>query len=368
MQGNIIQQVFQQHFAAIAEDAELPVSAFRAGLAISRCRTGAYGQHIERCRDGCTVRTRYHSCHHRSCPQCNAVPRANWLAQQQARLLDGEHYHIIFTIPAVFRHYWQVHPEDVTTDLFWAAKEALFRLCADQKYLGGTPGILAAFHSWSRRLVVHPHVHCLVSAEGISESGAWVKAKRDCFLPAKLLMATFRSLLLRRWRRRLKANNWSQALGAPEKIRSELQRQAKRPWHVQVQPRYRHGKGVATYLARYMRGGPCHAKQLRWSNGQVVFQPKHAEREAAVRMFRAEVFVREYLLHVPRMRQRTVRSYGIYANGGTVVAARNASRPVIPTKAKAITNTFAAVITSCPHCGQPLLSPWQSSPWAQGPP
>lgn len=190
------------------------------------------------------------------------------------------------------------------------------------------------------------------------------------FLPAKLLMATFRTLLLRRWRRRLKANGWSQALGAPEKILSDLQRHAnpKRPWHVKVRPRYRHGRGVAIYLARYMRGGPCHAKQLRWNNGQVVFQPKHAEREAAVRVFPAEAFVREYLVHVPRLRQRTVRSYGIYANGGAVVAARNASRPVVPTEAKAITHTFAAVIARCPHCGQPLLSPWQSSSWAQAPP
>lgn len=365
MQNNAIQQIFHQHFAAVAEDAALPVSAFRAGLAISRCRTGAYGQHIERCRDGCTIRTRYHSCHHRSCPQCNAMPRARWLVQQQARLLDGEHYHLIFTVPAVFRRYWQHHPETVASDLFWAAKEALFRLCAEPKFMGGTPGVLAAFHSWSRRLVVHPHVHCLVSAEGITESGAWVRAKRECFLPAKLLMATFRSLLLRRWRRRAKAGEWSPALGD---VDAALQQQAARPWHVEVCPRYRHGRGVAVYLARYMRGGPCQAGQLRWHEGRVVLIPKQAERAAAVRVFAAETFVRAYLEHVPRLRQHTVRGYGIYARGGAAVAARNASRPVEPAKAAAVVQVFAAVIARCPHCGEPLLSPWQASQQAQAPP
>lgn len=366
MSGNVIQQLFQAHFPALADEAELPVSAFRAGLAISRCRTGAYGQHIEQCRDGCTVRTRYHSCHHRSCPQCNAVPRARWLEGQQARLLECAHYHVIFTVPAVFRRYWQLHPDVVTADMFWAAKEALFRLCAEEKYLGGTPGLLAGFHSWSRRLVVHPHVHCLISAEGLNADGRWVRAKRDCFLPAKLLMATFRTLLLRRWRRRAKAGEWSPVLGD---VAAELRRQSRQSWHVQVEPRYRHGRGVAIYLAKYMRGGPCHAGQLRWLDERVVLQPKQAARAASVRVFQAPDFVRSYLQHVPRLRQRLVRGYGIYAGNGTAVAARNASRPAAPEPAVgAVAKVFAAVTATCPHCGQPLLSPWQASVQAQAPP
>lgn len=365
MQGNVIQQLFQAHFPALAHDATLPVAAFRAGLAISRCRTGAYGHHFERCENGCSVRVRQHSCHHRSCPQCNAVPRERWLEQQQARLLDSEHVHIIFTLPAVFRAYWQRHPETVTADLFWAAKEAVFRLCAQPTLMGGTPGILAAFHSWSRRLDVHPHVHCLVSAEGIAASGDWVRAKRECFLPAHLLMATFRALLIKRWRRRARAGEWSPALG---QVNAELARQAQRPWAVQVQPRYRHGRGVAIYLARYMRGGPCHARQLQRTDDQVILTPKAAARAAAERAFTGEAFVRAYLTHVPAHRLRTVRGYGLYAGQGSAVAARNASRPPAPVPAGTVPQVFAAVIQRCPHCGTPLLSPWQAAARAQGPP
>jgi hypothetical protein len=364
MQTNVIQQLFQAHFPALADDATLPVSAFRAGMAISRCRTGAYGHHIEQCRDGCTTRVRYHSCHHRSCPQCNAVPRARWLEQQQARLLDCEHYHIIFTVPAVFRRWWEQHPEIVTADLFWAAKEALFRLCADARYLGATPGLLAGFHSWSRRLLVHPHVHCLVSAEGLTAQGEWRRAKRTCFLPARLLMATFRALLLKRWRRRARAGEWSAALGD---VTSVLERQARRPWSVQVQPRYRHGRGVAIYLARYLRGGPCHARQLVLHPGQVTLLPKQAERHAAVRTLTGEAFVRSWLTHVPRLRQRTVRGYGLYAAHGAAVTARNASRSAAPVTVTAVARVFAVITTCCPQCGQPLLSPWQAAR-AQAPP
>lgn len=370
MQQNLIQQVFQQHFSREVERERLTPHARRAAKAIIDCRTGAYGAHVERCASGCTTRTRYHSCHHRSCPQCNAVPRARWLEQQQARLLSCEHYHIVFTVPSEFRAYWQMHPELVANDIFQAAREAILRLCRDPLYMGATPGILAAFHSWSRRLDVHPHLHCLVSAEGVTDDGQWRSAARECFLPGKLLMAVFRKLLMRRWFRRHQQGGWHPSLGNAEHIHLSLCRAAQKSWRVKVHPRYRHGRGVAVYLARYMRGGPCHARQLQWlgEREQVLFRPKQAEKVAAPRVFDSAGFIRHYLMHVPPHRQRMVRGYGVYAGRGQAVKARNATRPVVESPRTAVEQVFQAVESCCPHCGERVTAQWLRAPEARGSP
>src|SRR5215471_13894436 len=41
------------------------------------------------------------------------------------------------------------------------------------QYLGAQPGLLAALHTWSQTLVLHPHVHCLVTGGGLTPDGHW---------------------------------------------------------------------------------------------------------------------------------------------------------------------------------------------------
>lgn len=52
------------------------------------------------CEEGHERYPHYHSCRHRSCPLCNALPKARWVEAQRARLLDCDHYHVIFTFPS----------------------------------------------------------------------------------------------------------------------------------------------------------------------------------------------------------------------------------------------------------------------------
>jgi len=47
----------------------------------------------------------------------------------------------------------------MTTLLFATVRETLCELLHDGKYLGAQPGIIAALHTWSQTLVLHPHVH-----------------------------------------------------------------------------------------------------------------------------------------------------------------------------------------------------------------
>ena len=357
MKKDSIQRLFQQEAEINSERKFYSRAIRRAFDAIKGCRTGAFGKHIASCEKGCTHEMRYHSCHHRFCAQCNALPNARWLEEQENRLLQCDHRHIIFTIPSELRIYWCYHKEAVTNDLFYAAKEAIIRLCKKKRYMGALPGLLMAFHSWSRTLAIHPHIHCLVSAEGITESGEWRSAVRDCFLPWKLVMETFRTLLLKRWIRRARAGGWSEVLGDGATIARDLKRQHKLDWHVEVCSQYRHGRGVASYLAKYMRGGPCHASQVvETETGQVNFYPKEGNPKAPGRYTR-EKFINLYLEHVPPHRLRVVRRYGVYASQGEAVRLREVSRPRPVRQKRALPKWFVLPEKCCSECGGVLRSP-----------
>lgn len=357
MKRNSIQAIFQRE-AEINGERKFKTRAMRRAFdAIKGCRSGAYGKHLAVCVNGCTAEMRYHSCHHRFCPQCNALPAARWLEEQANRLLQCDHRHIIFTIPSELRIYWCYHKEEVTNDLFYAAKEAIIRLCKKKMYMGALPGLLLAFHSWSRAMAIHPHIHCLVSMEGITEDGKWRGSVRDCFLPWKLLMVTFRRLLLKRWIRRARAGGWSEVLGDGASIVRSLKREYGRDWHVEVCAQYRHGRGVAMYLARYMRGGPCRASQVVESKtGQVQFYPKQGNRERPG-VYGREQFINRYLEHVPPHRLRVVRRYGVYASQGTAVKQREESRPRPVREKRALPVWFRLPEKCCEACGGVMTSP-----------
>ena len=167
-----LQTIFQDAFPAYEQTHPLPAHVRTAARAIMQCRTAALGGHIQACPDGHMLRIWYNSCRHRSCPQCAYLQTERWLALQRARLLACDHYHVIFTLPHDLNPLWLANVSMMTTLLFQAVHDTLHTLLADPKYLGAQPGILAALHTWSQPLVLHPHGHCLVTGGGLMIAGA----------------------------------------------------------------------------------------------------------------------------------------------------------------------------------------------------
>jgi hypothetical protein len=67
---------------------------------------------------------------------------------------------VIFTLPHDLNPLWLANVPVMTTLLFQTVRDTLWTLLADPQYLGAQPGILAALHTWSQTLVLHPHLHC----------------------------------------------------------------------------------------------------------------------------------------------------------------------------------------------------------------
>src|SRR5215475_13565971 len=319
-----LQTICQDAFPAYEQTHPLPTHVRKAARAIMQCRTAVLGGHVQACPDGHMARIWYNSCRHRSCPQCAYLQTERWLALQQTRLLACDHYHVIFTLPHDLNPLWLANVPVMSTLLFQAVRDSVVELLAEAKYLGAQPGIIAALHTWSQSLVLHPHVHCLITGGGVTPDGHWQAVRHGFLLPARVVMAVFRGKMLdairRAWtrgelvvpegRRPQQMLNLLNRLGHPRKTR----------WNVHIRERYRHGAGVVTYLARYLRGGPIkNARLVAWDGERVTFTCRARQEEAdgahpAAQRLTLSIadFLQRWLLHVPLPQTRVVRAYGLY--------------------------------------------------------
>ena len=320
------------------------------------------------------ARVWYNACRHRSCPQCAYLQTERWLALQRARLLACDHYHVIFTLPHELNPLWLANVPVLTTLVFQAVRDTLYDLLADPKYLGAQPGIIAALHTWSQTLVLHPHMHCLVTGGGLTPAGQWVTVRNGFLLPVRVVMAVFRGKMLAALRRALARDE----LMLPEAMRPQqalnllnrLGHAQKTPWNVHIRERYRHGAGVVTYLARYLRGGPIkNARLVAWDGDRVTFMYRTSEGEASGTPSWSRMtlpvadFVQRWLLHVPAPQTRVVRSYGLYHHTHTEALARSRAQVGQPPVVVPIVLDWQTVCAQrgdmhperCPTCGQLLV-------------
>jgi hypothetical protein len=94
-------------------------------------------------------------------------------------------------------------------------------------------------------LVLHPHVHGLVTGGGLTPAGQWVAVRNGFLLPARVIMAVFRGKMVDALRQA-----WAHGdLTLPEPLRPQqvvnllhrLSHAKKAPWDVRIMERYRHG-------------------------------------------------------------------------------------------------------------------------------
>src|SRR5215472_6299113 len=194
-------------------------------------------------------------------------------------------YHVIFTLPHDLNSLWLANVPVMTTLLFQAVRDTLGTLLADPTYLGAQPGIIAALHTWSQTLVLHPHLHCLVTGGGLTPAGQWVAVRHGFLLPARVVMAVFRGKMVAAIRQTFARG----ALALPESMQPQqllnllnrLGHPTKTKWNVRIMERYRHGAGVVTYLARYLRGGPLtNGRLVAYDGERVIFTYRARHQEA----------------------------------------------------------------------------------------
>ena len=318
-----LQAILQASFAPYAKTHKVPRRVWQAARAVMTCRTATLGGHVRRCPQGHVTEIWYNSCRHRACPRCCTQRLSQWLEGWQQQVLPSNHFHVIFTLPSELHELWQWNRAPMTELLFTSVRETLLTLLHDAKWLGATPGILAALHTWGRTLTLHPHVHCLVSGGGLAATGQWQSVRSGYLLPVAVVRALFRGKVLGA----IEAV-WTRGhLQHPphlddDGVRQVLVQAARQKWNIRIAERYPHGRGVMKYLARYVRGGPIKDHRLVACDGQqVTFRyGNHRDLDAAGQPRQAELtlsvreFLRRWSEHVPLPGVHTVRAWGLYAS------------------------------------------------------
>jgi hypothetical protein len=286
-------------------------------------------------------------------------------------LLACEHYHVIFTLPCELNALWLANVREFAQLVFHGAWATLSELLGDPKYLGATPGMSAAWHTWGQTLVLHPHLQCLVTGGGLA-GDTWHATRNGYLLPARVMMPVFRGKLLAALHWALDAGQLCLPadLTLPQ-VRMLLHRLGRKPWHVQIMTRYGHGQGVATYVARYLRGGPLNpARVMAWDDQRVTVRyADNQDPDARGRgkrkqlTLRGEEFLQRWLLHVLPPGLQVVRGYGLYAPTKREALAQGRQalgQPPVTVPPTLDWQTYCAQQgpqhpECCPVCGQRLL-------------
>ena len=342
----------------------MPLKQLRAVDAITTCRTAARGVSAYECGHDESIKLIPHSCRHRSCAVCGDRQRRNWIEAQKRRLLDVPHFHCVFTLPHEYHGLWRYNQQWFVATFFDVVRSSLMDSLGNEKRHGITPGILMAMHTWGRQLVLHPHIHCVVTGGGLDSGGQW-KGTGRFLLPSKQIRALYRGRFQARIKEAFEAGELAlpPEQGARDFARIQKTTYAK-SWCVRIEPRYEHGKGVLIYLARYLRGGPISPHQIRRCDAEGIgfVYKDHRDNKRKLLTLKPREFIRRLLQHVPETGQHMVRHYGLYAGacrrkrelcreqvGGIVESGAEAPRPSRP------------MTPVCKACGHPMRLKWVQS-------
>jgi Putative transposase/Transposase zinc-binding domain len=375
----LLQEVLRRTYPDYSKTHRLPGYLHRAVWALMACRTAELGGHIEACPEGHVERIHYNSCKHRACPRCAFIQVQQWLTAKLALLLPCDYYHVIFTLPHDLNPLWRWNVRRMTALLFAAMRDTVSEFLHDEKYLGATPGILAALHTWGQTLVLHPHLHCLITAGGVTPAGQWRAAQRSFLFPIRAVSVVFRGKFLAAIRRDLEAKRLQLPPDLSEpKVHTLLNKLGRKKWNVHIRERYPHGRGVLTYVSRYLRGGPLAERRLLTADAKAVtfWYTDNQDPDAQGRGTRkpltvtAAEFLTRLLTHVPPPGLQVVRSFGLFATSARpALAACRAQLGAGEQPAEEPAETLPAPLTpsthplpghalrprTCPQCGRALI-------------
>ena len=365
MAKHSVQEILQQHLSEIVTRQHFAPHQHRALQQLAICRTAKLGGHAQYCSAGHLNGIWYNSCKHRACPQCRGFAAAQWRQNTESLLLRCPHHHVIFTLPEELNILWRYNRALMSDILFSAVKATLQLFAADPRYLQATPGILSVLHTWGRNLILHPHLHILISHGGLNSEGEWLEPQKKVLFPQKPVMMVYRGKLLAGVRKALTEDQLK--LPPNDNVsgtKSVLNQLARKNWVVHFCPRYDHAAGVAKYLSRYVKSGPFNNGQLSHvDNHSVRFKYKsHRTQRVEVLTLSIDQFIERLMQHVPLPGKASVRYSGLYASSSRVSLNRARALLGQPVKRGREALVWTAYLEQlgyaplCEVCGLPLIA------------
>src|SRR6516165_4476080 len=226
--------------------------------AIARCRTAALGGHIDACtRCGYRAAISYNSCRNRHCPKCQTGARERWIQARRCELLPTPYVHVVFTLPPQLAVLALQNKKLIYGLLLRASAETLLQVARNPRHLGAEIGFFSVLHTWNQKLGLHPHVHCVIPAGGLSlDHTQWIKSRSRFFLSIKVLRRVFRGKFVAGLKQAFQSGRLSfrgnlAALAQHKTFAAWLRLLFRKDWVVYAKPPFGGPEHVLHYLGRY---------------------------------------------------------------------------------------------------------------------
>src|ERR1700676_1730508 len=293
-------------------------------LAIARCRTATLGGHIDECtRCGHRATISYNSCRNRHCPKCQTGARERWIEARRSELLPSPYVHVVFTLPSQLRALALQNKKIVYSLLFRASAETLLEVARNPPHLGGESGFFSVLHTGNQQPQIHPHVHCVVPAGGLSlDHTRWIRSHPRFFLPIPVLREVFRgkfvaALKLAFQRGQLHLSGDLARLAQPKFFAARLRPLFRKHWVVYSKPPFGGPEYVLQYLGRYThRVAISNHRLVSLADGQVTFRWRDSahHNEQKLLPLALDEFLCRFLLHILPKGFVRIRHFGFLAN------------------------------------------------------
>lgn len=288
------------------------------------CGSGALGYH-QRCCSNCEARALVpNACRSRACPFCCNRERGEWVQAQESNLPAVPYFHVVFTVPSELRACAASDPKATYRCLMDAVRQALLTICADERHLGVTPIAFAVLHTWDQRLHLHPHVHVVVSAGGLTAAGDWRWAgstRRKAFLvPLKVLRAHFRSVLLRKLAHCYASEaplGWCERWSTAAAFAALLAPLRRMTWCVHLERPLGGPQALIRYLARYVNRVAIAPQRVSGYDGETVhlaWRDRRHGNQPRTDILPASTFLARFRHHIPPKGLVRLRYWGLLAH------------------------------------------------------
>jgi len=337
-------------------------------LAIARCRTAALGGHLDECTRCGHRAISFNSCRNRHCPKCQTAARERWIAARQRELLPTHYLHVVFTLPRHLAPLVLQNKKVVYGLLFRTSAETLLEVARNPEHLGAEIGFFSVLHTWSQKLNLHPHVHCVVPAGGLSpDHTRWIHARENYFLPKKVLRKVFRGKFVSALEQAFQNGQLNfhadlKLLANPKTFAAWLRPLFREKWVVYLKPPFGGPAYVLQYLGRYThRVAISNHRLVSFADGQVTFRWRDSAHGNKQKLLTLSVneFLTRFLLHILPQGFVRIRHFGFLANRRRSTFLPRCfqllgATPEPPAKEHLSSTEDVPNLYRCPKCGGPM--------------
>jgi hypothetical protein len=249
--------------------------------------------------------------------------------------------------------------------LFRASAETLLEVARDPRHLGAEIGFFSVLHTWSQKLGLHPHVHCVIPAGGLSlDHTHWIASRERFFLPIHVLRRVFRGKFVAGLRQAFQLGQLNfhgdlTLLAQPKTFAAWLRPLYRNDWIVHLKPPFGGPEYVLQYLGRYThRVAISNHRLVSLAEGNVTFRWRDSahNNEQKLLTLSLDEFLRRFLLHLLPKGFVRIRNFGFLANRKRAITLPLClSLLSSPTEATQEAFTPSPCdLWRCPNCGGPM--------------